>query len=247
MIRPVLEYARWQLRDHLRGAGLVILLFAIAEGLVLWRVRVANPNLPAVADVVLAATLGTMAWPLVVLAVSGIIATDRIEGYNRALFSAPVSPVLYYLQRFVLGGVVVALLPATLALMLRLVLGEWVPVAAETQAVLLLYLLLGGVVFFWSTFGRRDWAIGLSLFLGQRALHDAVAAGMPVPTLLRELVPLLPPFHLVDFGGPGPGGARATLVPAGGELAHFLAYGVGLVVLGAVLLRLRPMGGGTRG
>lgn len=247
MMTPLLDYARWQLRDHVRGAGLVIVLFSTVLGLILWQVAKSNPGLADGAVVVLASTLDQLAWPLVVLTVSGMVSTDRVDGFNRSLFSAPVTPAWYYLQRFLLGGVILATLPVVIAVAIRLSLGTWASPWSGVRGVILLYALLGGLVFCWSTFGRRDWAIGVSLYLGQSALHGAREAGMPVPAFLRELTPLLPPFHLVQFGGmTGPEVVGGT-VPTGWDLVHYLGYATGLVGIGIAVLLFRPMGSGGKG
>ncbi|MFN2316570.1 MAG: hypothetical protein ABR551_06480 [Gemmatimonadales bacterium] len=247
MIAPVLDYARWQLRDHVRGAGLVIVLFTAVLGLILWQVAKGNPGLADGAVVVLATTLSQLAWPLVVLAVAGMVSTDRVDGYNRSLFSAPVTPAWYYLQRFLIGGVILATLPIMIAVAIRLSLGAWVAPWEAVRGVVLLYLLLGGLVFCWSTFGRRDWAIGVSLYLGQSALHGAREAGMPLPGFLRDVTPLLPPFHLVEFGGMEGREILGTTLPTGWDLVHYLGYAAGLLGIGVAVLLFRPMGSGGKG
>ncbi len=244
MNAPVFRYARWQLLDHLKGTGRVILLAAAIIGILLWRIRAGNPDVAGGAAAALTGFLDSIGWPLVVLTVAGMISTDRVDGYNRAIFSAPVSPILYYFQRWAIGGLVVATLPLALTLSLRAALGTWVDPWPYTLLLLLAYLLLGGLVFCWSTFGRRDWAIGASLYLGERAITAAVAAGMPVPETLVSLNRLLPPFHLVNFGSMQEVGVR---FPAGMEWVHFLAYAVGLLAIGMAVLRYRPMGSGVRG
>lgn len=247
MIAPLLAYGRWQWRDHLRGAGVVIVLFATMFGVILWRLVELESGQAAAARAALLMALRPLAWPLVILAVAGMVSTDRVEGYNRALFSTPVSPMLFYLQRFLLGGVVVATLPLVLALAVRIGLGAWVDPWREVAAVAWLYLLLGGLVFCWSTFGRRDWAIGLTLYMGQDALHAARAAGTPLPGWLYQLEAWLPPFHLAAIGRPSGDGALQTLLPAGAQALHFLGYAVALIGAGLLVLRVRPMGGGGRG
>lgn len=247
MIRPLLAYGRWQWRDHLRGAGVVIVLFSTVVGVILWRLAVQSPGVGAVPEVAFLRALRPMGWPLVVLAVAGMVSADRVEGYNRALFSAPVSPVLYYLQRFLIGGVVVALLPIGLAVAVWAALGTWVGPWREVAAVALLYLLLGAVVFCWSTFGRRDWAIGLAIYLGQDALHAARVAGMPLPGWLYRLESVLPPFHLAAIGQPAGDRILETALPSGPDAVHYLGYALALLAVGMVVLRVRPMGGGGRG
>lgn len=244
MTSPVVRYARWQGWDHLKGSGRIIGLAAVVIGVLLWRLRVNNPEAVQGAEAAMTGFLGSLSWPLVVLATSGIISTDRVEGYNRALFSAPVSPMWYYLQRWLIGGVVVGTLPLLLSTSMQLALGTWVDPWPFTAVHLLNYLLLGGLVFCWSSFGRRDWAIALSVYLGQSAVHTAQLQEFPLPELFFQVNRLLPPFHLVDFGvvtNPG------VILPTGIAWVHFVGYGVGLVLVGALVLRFRPMGSGARG
>jgi len=244
---PVLRYSGWQLRDHLRGAGLVIAAGAALVALVLWRMRLANPSGftdPALLLPVLMAQLG---WPLVLVVTSGMVSTDRLDGYYRALFSAPVSPVAFYLQRYLLGGAVVATLPVALAVAILVATGAWAPPGGAVAVLLLLYLLLGGLVFFWSTVGRRDWAVALAVYALHGALTSAIAAGANLPRWLDLLYRVLPPFHLVDFGGMAGGAVRPPSLPAGTGWLHFVGWGIGLVAAGLLVLRLRPMGSGGRG
>lgn len=244
MTGPVLRYARWQLLDHLKGAGRVIAMAAVIIGVLLWRIRVGNPGVASGGAATMTGFLDSIGWPLVLLTVAGIISSDRVDGYNRALFSAPVSPVLYYLQRWLIGGLVVATLPLVLTLSLRAALGSWVDPWPYALMLLLAYLLLGALVFCWSSFGRRDWAIGASIYLGERAMTAAEAAGMPMPKLVLAVNRLLPPFHLVDFGAVQNPGVR---FPAGAEWVHFIGYALGLMAIGIAVLRYRPMGSGVRG
>lgn len=244
MIGPVRHYARWQLRDHVMGAGRVIGLAAVVVGLLLWRFAAERPEAGQGAGAALTGFLGSLGWPLVVLATAGMVSTDRVDGYNRALFSAPISPVAYYFQRWLLGALVVGLLPLAMVVAVWLALDTWIEPAPFTGAMLLTYLLLGSLVFCWSTFGRRDWAIGLTVYLGERTVHDAVASGMPVPTVLQEVNRWMPPFHLVDFGEPMQPGVQ---FPAGIEWWHYTGYAVALLVAAGLVLRFRPMGSGVRG
>lgn len=240
----VLHYARWQLRDHLMGSGRIIALAGLVIGVLLWRLRVDNPEAVQGAAAAMTGFLGSLSWPLVILATSGMISTDRVEGFNRALFSAPVSPVWYYFQRWLIGGLVVGTLPLVLAVAMQVALGTWVDPWPFTAVHLLLYLLLGGLVFCWSAFGRRDWAIALSLYLAEGAVHSAQQQQFPLPEIFFQVNRFLPPFHLVDFGvvtQPG------VILPSGTGWVHFIGYGAGLVAAGLLVLRLRPMGSGARG
>lgn len=248
MSAPVLRYARWQGWDHLRGAGLVIGAGAVLIGFILWRVSASNPGAAGGAEAMLPFFLAQLGWPLVLLVTSGMVSGDRVEGYYRALFSAPVSPTGFYLQRYLLGGAVLATLPVALAVAVWASLGAWVAPWTFVGILMLYYLVLGGLVFCWSTIGRRDWAIGLTIYFAHGTITSAERAGATLPAWVETIYRVLPPFHLLDFGGPGGDGVRPPVLPAGvTEWAHLVGYGVALLGIGVVVLRLRPMGSGGRG
>jgi hypothetical protein len=84
----------------------------------------------------------------------------------------------------------------------------------------------------------------LSVYFVQQSLQGAQAQNMPLPELFYMLNRLLPPFHLVEYGTAT---APGVTLPVGAQWVHFIGYGVALLVAGAAILRLRPMGSGVRG
>ncbi|HXE56461.1 MAG TPA: hypothetical protein VNK43_00525 [Gemmatimonadales bacterium] len=239
MSRWPIRYAPWMVRDLVRGPGaLMLAILGFAAVLVHRTAPLRAP--PAGGERVLAEILGGVAWPFAILAAGGIVSGDRARGYYRVLFSRPVSPVAYYLQRWLLGGALVGLAAPVLGL------GLWpsfgvVPFSWETLARLgLLYLLLGGLVLFCSaatsTPHRELVAVALVVVL-QGVLHGMIENGLLASPLWRAVAGALPPFHHL-------GGDRR--LPTGGELAHVALYGLTLVGGGLALVRLRPLGAGGR-
>jgi hypothetical protein len=235
MIRLPLAYARWMLRDLVRQQGLVILVIA---ALVLYGVsRVEPAPLPQQVPGILAGILSVLAWPLVLFCAAAIVSHDRHQGYYRSYFSRPVSPAGFYLQRWILGGVMALLIVPVLAGVTALVSGRfpfpW-PLLANLA---LFYLLFGGLAFFWTTLVRLDWLVAVLILLVQTVMSKLQQEGLEPGPVSRLVYHVLPPFHLITLGGP---------VPTGGALVHVLLYGAGLVIGAVVVLIFRPLGAGGR-
>ena len=240
--QPALSYLSWQLRDQRRTvlvmAGIAVLVVLIGRGF--------EPGADESAELaagLLRTVMGQAGWPLVLLLASGMVSGDRTEGYFRMLFSAPVDPLQFYLQKFLVGAVTVALLPFLMAAAIGLSIGT-TPAPWEQLAVLeLTYLALGGLVFCWSTFMRRDWIIGLAIFIFQGVIGTMVESGATLPGWLHWAHRLLQPFHLVKFGGL----IERAEFPTGMEWFHYIGYALGVLILAGVIIRKRPMAEGGRG
>jgi hypothetical protein len=166
----------------------------------------------------------------VLIAVNGIVSTDRKMGYYRFLFSKPVSAVAYYSQQFLVYmlGVVAAML------VLSGVLHTIVPDFSIVNYLLytaLIFVAMGGIGFFISVATRFDWLTLAAVWLGSRALRQLYGAK---PGLRGWLVQLLPPVHKLDDVANGliiNGSAPMN------DVTWLLAYGALFFVLGLVLLR----------
>jgi len=213
-------------RDVLRGPGIRM---AVIGALTVWLAITAG-----------GAVLGAKHAGLVFvfLATAGIVSQDLAGGYYRTLFATPVTPALYYLQRWLVGGVVV-----TFALVLIDAVIAWrvdAPIAgAELLARAgLVYLLVGGLVLLFSTVTRRDWVFAAIVIFAQSMLDQLRHLPFATPARVAEIgYRILPPFHLVGSSAP---------IPSGSELAHVVLYGVGLLALAFAVLWYRPLATGMR-
>jgi hypothetical protein len=99
------------------------------------------------------------------------------------------------------------------------------------------YLLLGGLIFFFSSFLRYDWLIGLLVLIVQGVLFSLSRNGVDFPAIWDFVLTILPPIYQASLNSPP---------LTGPALTHVLLYGAGLVIAGLILLRLRPLGAGGR-
>src|SRR5204862_446053 len=113
--RNLAKYSLWQFRDFVLERGIAIVLIGCLWSYVTfepmrramgaqWRGDQTSP-VWAIALQVSAALVSLS----VLIAMNGIVSTNRKSGYYRFLFSKPISPVVYYAQLFVvyMAGVLV--------------------------------------------------------------------------------------------------------------------------------------------
>jgi len=182
------------------------------------------------------------AWPLVItvtssvvslavlIALNGIVSTDRKMGYYRFLFSKPVSVVAYYAQLFFvyMAGVLVSML--LLATVLHMIvpgfrIGYFLLYAA------IIYIAMGGIGFFISVATRFDWLTLAAVWLGSRVVRDFWGAK---PGWRSKAVELLPPVHKlndVSFSMITNGTASTS------DILWLLGYGALFFAFGLLLLR----------
>ncbi len=238
MNRWPLRYAPWMARDLALGPGLIYLVVALITAWIVSQTGRMASGSPALAGTLLERIVSQVAMPFVLLATGGIVRTDLTEGFYRTLFSKPVSPVAYYFQRWLLGGVAVLAAVGLLVLAIMAAQRTAPAVGWDLPArVALFYLLLGGLVFLLSTLMRRDWIVALLIYILETALHQVASAGVRFTGFWRALIAVLPPFHLVIV---------PTGLPSGRPLLHLVAYGVAMVALALVVLHRRPLGSGGR-
>jgi hypothetical protein len=230
------KYSLWQYRDFAVERGVAILIIGL-----LWGYTLIQPLRVAMGSGFLM-TPSSPSWPLlitiassivslsVLIAVNGIVSTDRKMGYYRFLFSKPVSAVAYYVQLFLvyMVGVVVAML------VLSSILHTIVPDFSITNFLLytaLIFVAMGGIGFFISVATRFDWLTLAAVWLGSRALRGYYGEK---PGLLGKLVQLLPPVHKLNDVANGliTNGSAPT-----SDVIWLFAYGALFFVLGLVLLR----------
>ena len=108
MSRLPLRYARWMLVDLARGPGLAMLVVATFAAFVVTSFSVVTTD-PGGERAVFLWIVDAATTVFVLLATGGLVSADFAAGYYRNLFARPVSPALYYLQRWILGAVTVTL------------------------------------------------------------------------------------------------------------------------------------------
>ncbi|NOT07770.1 MAG: hypothetical protein HOP28_06150 [Gemmatimonadales bacterium] len=239
-IRMPLRYASWMLRDALRSVGVIELIVIGLMTFLLINLRSAADGKGPSGVTLLAQLVTGFDWVVVMVATGGIVATDLTRGYFRTLFSEPVSPPLYYLQRWLVGAVAVGLSVPIAGIGVLVADGSFVFSGAVLVRLLLLYLLLGGLTFMLSTLLRRDWLFALLIFIVQTLIQSLSASGLGVGPTVRAIVRALPPFHLVEIG-PG-----VPTYPGSAALFHVLVYGAVLVGIAVTVLAYRPLGTGGR-
>ncbi|HEY4320161.1 MAG TPA: hypothetical protein VGM77_03195 [Gemmatimonadales bacterium] len=239
------RYVRWLARDAMVWPLRVFLLLGALLSLIVWRFATnmhiprAAPGGASISDSAQAVQLGVWGTCLVVailMTIGGIAGTDLERGYYRSWFSKPMSAWWYYLQRFLLGAIVIAILPLYLGLGLKLGLGSSTGVTWVLMGQFgLSYLLVASATFLLSIFIARGWLFVFLIAILQNVIEQMVKSGF-APKWLGWMHDALPPFQLLGVSNP---------LPHGGPLWHILGYGAGMLVAALLLLRYRPLGAGT--
>ena len=233
MTRFALAYARWELRDAVRGPGLILLAIVVLVGFIMTRLPEAQTF---TTEGAVRAIVDQSLFPLVLVVSAGVVSRDLNEGFYRAYFSRPVSPPFFYLQRWLIGGVVLLLYIPLLALAVSVRTGDLrVPMWIVGKAALL-YLVLGGTVFLFSTVTRRAWVVAAVLSISEQILHSVQSGGGNLGPLARAIYAVLPPYHAASID---PSGAR-------GDVWEAAAYCTALILAALAVLRWRALGSGGR-
>lgn len=230
------KYSLWQFRDFVIDRGIAILIIGF-----LWGYAVLEPVRRSLGPSFTAGSTSP-AWAFalqissavvslsVLIALNGIVSTDRKMGYYRFLFSKPVNPVVYYAQLFFvyMAGVLAAMF--VLATLLRAILPTF-SILNFLLYTALMYVAMGGIGFFLSVATRYDWLTLAAVWLGARVLR-----GLYGPRLdwRSKAVELLPPVHRLDEVANsliGTGTAHAS------DVFWLLGYGAIFFVLGLLMLR----------
>ncbi|HEU4829660.1 MAG TPA: hypothetical protein VFT04_10725 [Gemmatimonadales bacterium] len=231
--RIPLGYSHWELRDAVRGPGLILLAVAVLVGFIL--TRMPSSQAFTTEDVVRAIADQSL-FPLVLVVSAGLVSRDLGEGYYRAYFSRPVSPPLFYLQRWLVGGVLLMLYIPMLAAAASIRTGDLqVPLWIAGRAALL-YLLVGGTVLFFSTLVRRDWVLGAGFYILESILHAIQSQGGGLSGIARAVYAVLPPYHAAAIDGS----------PSQGDIWGAAAYGACIVLAALAVLHWRALGSGGR-
>lgn len=235
--RSLARYSPWQFRDFVLERGVAILIIGFLWGFVL----IAPMRIAITAQLATAGQASPI-WGIVLqgvsaivsvsvlIAVNGIVSTDRKSGYYRFLFAKPVDPVLYYAQLFFVSMIGVVLSMLVLATLLHTI----VPIFSIVNFLLytgLIYIAMGGIGFFVSVATRFDWVSLAAVWLGSRILRGLYG---PKDDWRSKAVELLPPVHKLDA-------VATSLISTGtahvSDVLWLLGYGALFFVLGLALLR----------
>ena len=230
------RYSLWQFRDFFMDRGIAILIIGFLWGYVLLEPlrRAMGPHWPG--------DRTSPVWPLtlqvssaivslsVLIALNGIVSTDRKSGYYRFLFSKPVNPVVYYAQLFFvyMAGVMATML--VLSSLLHTILPSF-SVVNYLLYTALIYIAMGGIGFFLSVATRYDWLTLAAIWLGARILRDVFG---PQHTWRSKAVELLPPVHKLDQ-------VANSLIGTGradtSDVLWLIGYGALFFAIGLFILR----------
>jgi hypothetical protein len=229
------RYSLWQFRDFAIERGIAIMIIGL-----LWGYTLIAPMRAAMGA---AFDIGprSPAWPLVVtvtssvvslsvlIALNGIVSTDRKMGYYRFLFSKPVSAVAYYAQLFFvyMAGVLAAML--LLAATLHAVVPTFKILNFLVYAAVI-YIAMGGIGFFLSVATRFDWLTLAAVWLGSRIVRDFSGGGSGWKSIAVELLPPVHKLNDVSMSIITSGTAHAS------DVIWLLGYGALFFALGLLLL-----------
>lgn len=228
------RYSLWQFRDFWLERGIGILIIGFLWGYVLvapmrgsMGTQLSAPNSPLIGIILQVAS--AIVSLSVLIAVNGIVSSDRKQGYYRFLFAKPVSAVAFYAQVFFvyMAGMLIAML--ILASLLHTVLPTFSIVNYVLYAALI-YVAMGGIGFFLSVATRFDWLTLAAVWLGARVLRGVYG---PQNDWRSKLVELLPPVHKLDDI------ANSLIAHRTAEMwdvVWLVGYGAAFFVLGLVML-----------
>lgn len=235
-LRGLARYSLWQFRDFALDRGIPILIIGFLWGYVLieplrrtmgpqWN----GPQAPVVSGIALQVSSAIVSLA-VLIALSGIVSTDRKTGYYRFLFSKPVNPVFYYAQLFFVGMIGVIASMFVLSTLLHSILPTF-SIAHFLVYTALIYVAMGGIGFFLSVATRYDWLSLAAVWLGARVLRTTYGARNDWRS---KAVEILPPVHKLDDVANsliGTGTAHAS------DVLWLLGYGALFFALGLLMLR----------
>jgi hypothetical protein len=240
MNRGLAKYSLWQFRDFVIERGIAILIIGFLWGYAVFEPlrRSLGPSLTAgsasPAWVFVLQISSAVVSLSVLIALNGIVSTDRKMGYYRFLFSKPVNAAVYYGQLFFvfMAGVLAAMF--VLASLLRTILPTF-SILNFLLYTALMYVAMGGIGFFLSVATRYDWVTLAAVWLGARVLRGLYG---PRADWRSKAVELLPPVHRLDDVANsliGTGTAHAS------DVFWLLGYGAVFFVLGLLILRRGPL------
>lgn len=232
-------YLAFQLKDFLVLRALVPTLMVVMIGWMVLKTAApddwSTPDATRLAREMFRALSGVFITLGAFLGVARLVADDRANGYFRFYFSKPISLERFYVQQWLLHGVLLVVLVGVLAAMLRAATVPEIPVGAAMVVMGLTWLLVGGIGFAISAAVNADAVVLVLVYVMTivlRSLRDASRS--PLPDWLSEVTRALPPTQKLEY-------ARDLLYAGGGvswpHVAHVAGYGIAAFVVAVVLLR----------
>jgi hypothetical protein len=231
------KYSLWQFRDFVMEKGISIIIIGLLWGylqLLPFRQSFSPEMTPELIIRLVTLLAGSLVSIAVLIALNGIISTDRKLGYYRFMFAKPVSPVRYYGQLFVVHLVGLLSGMVLLAGVFFFVAGRfnvWNLVLYTS----IIYVALGGIGFFISAASKYDWVTLAAVWVGARILRALYGNN---DDWKSRVVDLLPPVHKVDTVA---GSIIATGSAPVGDVAWLVGYGALFFVLGLLVLQRRSL------
>lgn len=246
------RYSLWQIRDFVLNTGIVtVVLFGLLGALFVLQIHsqaemFANAHRPLPPTLALrtyAELLSMFAFTAPILALNGILATDRTSGFTRFLFAKPVSPISYYAQ-----GLVVRLVGfVVVACVLQALWGVFEPPALSWKFVVdmtAFVVTIGGMVFAFSALTKYDGVLVVVFMLLTALLRDRWYAASGIRHAASYLFPpvgKLTDLHTWMLGlDPLNDTPRATAFPASSFWWN-VGYGLVMIAIGFVILRKRSL------
>jgi hypothetical protein len=229
-------YSLWQFRDFIMERGIAIAIIGM-----LWGYLAVEPMRQTMGPAFNGGPASPV-WPIIItvatsvvslsvlIALNGIVSTDRKLGYYRFLFSKPVSAVAYYAQLFFvyMAGLLLSML--LLSAVLRIVIPGFSIFYFLLYAAIM-YVAMGGIGFFVSVVTRFDWLTLASVWVGARLLRNVYGVK---PGWKSKVVELLPPVHKLDE-------LSMSLITNGtartSDVLWLVGYGALFFALGLLILR----------
>jgi len=233
------KYSLWQFRDFWLERGVAILLIGFLWGYALIEplrrtmgTQLTAPGSPVLGIVVQVAS--AVVSIAVLIALNGMVSTDRKNGYYRFLFAKPVNAMQFYAQLFLVYMIGVMLSMLILGSLLRTALPNF-SVVNYLLYTTVIYISMGGIGFFLSATSRYDWLSLAAVWLGSRILRQVAENFHDWRSKLAEV---LPPVHKLDAI------ANALITSRSAEMRDVIwlvGYGAVFFVLGLVVLRTRSL------
>lgn len=247
-LRPLLAYAPWHLRDVAVKAISPVLLFAVmvafplaavysgadtAGGPVSWT---DSPSMRDFASQVYGSMLGLTVLIGGLLAMNATLSTDREKQHVRFLFSHPVSPVAFYLQRYLVGVAATSLAYLLVPIGYSAIILD-VSVLGAFQAMLLACLVYGAITMLAGAMTAKDGVLVIAVFV-VASVTQQVAASDRAPRWMEIIAAMLPPVHHVSEH------IRAFTTGASSDAMPLWGIGlwtVGMLAAALVLVRRGPL------